>query len=241
MTEDTPKLIGDEIVEMSANIAEWAAAFPLAQKDMGDVIKSKRNEHFRSKYAELSDVIDAVMPALNEHGFSVLQPVAVNNAGNVCVTTMVLHKSGQWLRSTLQMKPVKPDPQGVGSAITYARRYALQAVAGVAPEDDDGNGASLPDRRQETKRPVEQAASTPFDAEPHDEPTNYRADMDQIITLARGCKSVENLTELWAAGWVKAFRSACPEEMLTTVTSVFSERRRALSSNVDHPILLAGE
>jgi len=132
-----------EVMEMSADISAWAAAFVEAQKSMGDVLKTKRNDHFKSKYAELADVLEAVQGPLNDNGFSVLQPVSSEPGGAVVrITTLLLHKSGQWVRSTLSLRPVKPDPQGVGSAITYGRRYGLMAMTGVAPEDDDGERAS---------------------------------------------------------------------------------------------------
>lgn len=135
--------IVSEVMEMSADISAWAPAFVEAQKSMGDVLKTKRNDHFKSKYAELADVIDAVREPLNANGFSIMQPVSSEADGaTVRITTVIMHKSGQWVRSTLRLRPVKADPQAVGSAITYGRRYGLMAMTGVAPEDDDGNGAS---------------------------------------------------------------------------------------------------
>lgn len=132
-------------VEFSPEIGEFAKALPKAQAAMGEVFKTATNPAFRSKYAQLADVVAAVMPALNANGFSLMQHPGFRD-GKVRVTTILLHESGQWARSTLEMQPTKADPQGVGSATTYARRYSLQAVTGVAPEDDDGNAASGPKR-----------------------------------------------------------------------------------------------
>jgi hypothetical protein len=123
-----------------------AQAFVDAQNDMGDVIKNAENPAFKSKYADLASVLAAVQPALSAHGLAILQgPGTVFGEGSavtVTVETRLLHKSGQWVRSRLALRPSKTDPQGVGSAITYARRYGAQAMCGVAPEDDDANAAS---------------------------------------------------------------------------------------------------
>lgn len=129
--------------EASPEIAEFAKAFPKAQSAMGDVLKNANNPAFKSKYADLAAVVEATIPALNSAGFSVLQFPSFNGS-EVRVATLILHESGQWMRCTLALRPTKADPQGVGSATTYARRYGLQAMTGVAPEDDDGNAASRP-------------------------------------------------------------------------------------------------
>lgn len=128
-------------VEWIGERAPFAKAFVAAQKATEAVKKASTNPAFRSKYADLAEVVEAVVPALNAHGIGVLQfPGA--EGGDVLVTTELLHESGASVRSTLRLKPVKTDPQGVGSAVTYGRRYSLLAVTGAAPEDDDGNAAS---------------------------------------------------------------------------------------------------
>jgi len=129
-------------VTWSDTRAELAKAMVAAQQSLGLVAKSATNPHFKSKYADLATVLDAVLPALNGAGISLLQAPGGDGEGNVTLTTTLLHESGEWMESTLTMRPTKSDPQGVGSAITYARRYAALAVAGAAPEDDDGNSAS---------------------------------------------------------------------------------------------------
>ena len=129
-------------VTWSDTRAELAKAMVAAQQSLGLVAKSSTNPHFKSKYADLATVLDAVLPALNGAGISLVQAPGGDGEGNVTLTTTLLHESGEWMESTLTMRPTKSDPQGVGSAITYARRYAALAVAGAAPEDDDGNSAS---------------------------------------------------------------------------------------------------
>lgn len=143
MDTASPTIVSQDF-ETSAEIAEFAKAFPKAQAAMGDVLKKATNPAFKSKYADLAAVVEATIPALNSSGFSVLQPPATGGNGEVRIMTMILHESGQWMRCTLSLRPTKADPQGVGSAITYGRRYGLQAMTGVAPEDDDGNAASRP-------------------------------------------------------------------------------------------------
>lgn len=124
---------------------ELFAAFVKAQADMGDVLKGNLNPAFKTRYADLAAVQAAVIPALNKHGLAVVQAVSTE-ADCVAVETRIIHSGGGWMASKLALKPTKGDPQGAGSAITYARRYALMAVCGVAPEDDDGNAAARPPR-----------------------------------------------------------------------------------------------
>jgi hypothetical protein len=110
---------------------------------MGTAAKTKVNPHFGSKYADLASIMDAVREPLAANGLAVSQSVA-NDANGVSVTTTLLHESGETLVSEPCWLPVgKKDPQGYGSAITYARRYSLASLLGiVADEDDDGNAAS---------------------------------------------------------------------------------------------------
>lgn len=130
-------------VEWIGERAPFAKAFVAAQKATEAVKKASTNPAFKSKYADLAGVVEAVVPALNAHGIGVLQFPGADN-GDVLVTTELLHESGASVRSTLRLHPTKSDPQGIGSAVTYGRRYSLLAVTGAAPEDDDGNAASQP-------------------------------------------------------------------------------------------------
>jgi hypothetical protein len=123
--------------------APLAKAFVAAQKATESVKKAATNPAFKSKYADLAHVVEGVIPALNAAGVGVLQFPGFDGQ-MVSVTTTLLHESGSSVTSTLAMRPTKSDPQGVGSAITYARRYSLLAMTGAAPEDDDGNAASRP-------------------------------------------------------------------------------------------------
>mgnify|MGYP001249934350 CR=1 FL=1 len=129
-------------IMMTTELGEFSKAMAAAQAEMGNATKSCDNPFFKSKYADLAEVLDTVKAALNKHGIAVVQLPGMSGQGWAEVTTMLTHSSGQYLGSTLRIPVSKNDPQGAGSAITYARRYALAAICGIAQEDDDGNTAS---------------------------------------------------------------------------------------------------
>jgi len=146
-------------LEFSPDIGELAAALALAQGEMKAAKKDSENPFFKSSYADLSQVWDSCRAALSKQKLAVLQPTSGSGEG-VTIHTMIVHSSGQWVRGSLTLKPVKNDPQGVGSAITYARRYALAAMVGVvSDEDDDGNAASGKGSTPMPKRASETAAA----------------------------------------------------------------------------------
>ena len=122
-------------------IKNLAPALVSACSEIDAAVKDSTNPHFKSKYADLSSVIDAVKKPLANNGLAFVQDV---NSGDNCVsvTTIILHKSGESLSlSTISVPVSKADAQGYGSAITYAKRYSLQSALGVPSEDDDGNAA----------------------------------------------------------------------------------------------------
>lgn len=123
---------------------EIAAALVKAQKAFGPALKSATNPHFRSKYADLSACVEAVIDALNGAGIALVQHSHECDDG-VVVETVFIHESGEsYSAGKLHVPAAKRDAQGYGSALTYARRYSLMAACGIAPEDDDGNAASKP-------------------------------------------------------------------------------------------------
>ena len=122
---------------------ELATAMAKAQSQIKTALKDSKNPHFKSSYADLTSVWDACREALTKNGFSVIQRTDFDAGGEVWLETMLLHSSGEHIASRYPLRPAKQDPQGYGSAITYARRYCLAAIVGVvADEDDDGNAAS---------------------------------------------------------------------------------------------------
>jgi len=121
-------------------IKELAAALNKAQSEMSGAKKGKVNPFFKSKYANLEEVISCAKGPLCNNGLSISQfPVTQDNKAGV--VTILMHSSGEFLEDTLLLTCAKNDPQGMGSAITYARRYAYQSVLGIPSEDDDGNNA----------------------------------------------------------------------------------------------------
>ena len=125
----------------SETIGQLALALSKAQGQMKFAAKDANNPFFKSKYADLASVIEAIKVPLSENGIAFVQATDFEDSA-VIVETILLHESGEWISGKLRMQPTKNDPQGVGSAVTYAKRYGLQAIAGVPSDDDDGNAAT---------------------------------------------------------------------------------------------------
>ena len=131
----------------SNQIDKLAGSLAIAQSKMKGAKKNSVNPFFKSNYADLHTVIESSLPQLNEQGIAVIQGNDTDKNGSFYVTTMLLHESGQWIKSKLKMPITKPDAQGVGATITYARRFALSAMVGIAQTDDDGNSIQLTDKK----------------------------------------------------------------------------------------------
>jgi hypothetical protein len=139
-------------VRTSDAINELATALAKAQGMLLPAVKDNTNPHFKSKYLDLHGVWQSCREALSKNGLCVIQGPAENAGGDGSTITFacrVVHTSGQWIEADLTIRPMKNDAQGIGSAITYARRYLLASMVGVAPQDDDddGNAASAPAQR----------------------------------------------------------------------------------------------
>ena len=125
-----------------------------ARHAMPDPKKNAKNPHFKNKFADLGEVMECLEGPLHEHGLVVTQTLGLREGGITVLVTTVWHAdSGQSLASEMPLNPVKNDPQGMGSAITYARRYALKALFGMVDVDDDGQAGTHP-------RPVQQPRDT---------------------------------------------------------------------------------
>lgn len=121
---------------------EIASALVRAQRAFGPALKTSSNPHFKSRYADLAACVEAVIDGLNGNGIALVQVTHESDSGVIVETTLV-HESGETLScGKLFVPAAKHDPQGYGSALTYARRYSLMAACGIAPEDDDGNAGS---------------------------------------------------------------------------------------------------
>jgi hypothetical protein len=129
-------------MKSSDAINELANALCNAQSQMGGAVKDSANPFFKSSYADLTAVIKAIKQPFADNGLSYTQ-FPVSNENGVGVSTRLMHISGQWLEMEYTLPTVKKDPQASGSAITYARRYALQSIAGIPTADDDAESAML--------------------------------------------------------------------------------------------------
>lgn len=142
---------------------EVSAALVRAQKEFGPALKTKKNPHLQSQYADLAACVEAVVDALNNNGIALTQRNITCESG-VTVETVFVHESGETLSSgPLHIPSSKNDAQGYGSALTYARRYSLMAACGIAPEDDDGGAASKtkPKSRSTAQVTADQTKLTP--------------------------------------------------------------------------------
>lgn len=137
----------------SDSIKELACALNKAQSEMTGAAKSKTNPFFKAKYADLKAVIEAIKTPFADNGLSYAQ-FPIEEGGRIGIETILMHSSGEWLSNSFTVQLTKQDAQGAGSAITYCRRYGLQAVAGIPSEDDDGNAASKANTKSAYKVPV---------------------------------------------------------------------------------------
>ena len=131
-------------MNQSDSITNLAIALSIVQGKLTYAVKDSNNPFFKSKYADLESVWDACRSLLSENGLAVMQFPGEYYDGTMHLTTILTHKSGEWIGQDMSVPVTKPDAQGAGSALTYMRRYALAAVVGVVQADDDGNAASTP-------------------------------------------------------------------------------------------------
>lgn len=151
-------IVPQQRTQMSEQIGDLAAALAAAQGAMENPTKDKENPFFKSSYADLASGLNAARKALADNKLAVVQTTE-HGTDDVTIVTTLMHASGQWIRSYLTMRPTKLDPQGVGSAITYGRRYGFFGIVGLAPEDDDGNAASA-EKHGAAQGPQQRPAAT---------------------------------------------------------------------------------
>lgn len=138
----------------SESLGKLFEALAKAQSKIEAAVKDKSNPYFKSKYADLNSIWDACRGPLSENGLSVLQTVEGNRAEPFLVTWLG-HASGEWIKSRLPLIIMKPDPQSMGSAITYARRYALSAIVGVSADEEDDDGEKAMNRAPKSEYELE--------------------------------------------------------------------------------------
>jgi hypothetical protein len=153
----------------SESVAKLAAALSAAQGEFGAIKKQQDNPFFKSKYADLSAVLEAVQPSLTKHELAVIQsPSTDADKKTVSVETMLMHSSGEWKSSVFEMPVADWKAQGIGSVVTYLRRYSIGAVLNIAAEDDDGNEASgrgEGSHQPQPNKPAPQSSAAPRQAQ----------------------------------------------------------------------------
>lgn len=168
----------------SEQINELAKALSQAQGELRNVAKNATNPHFRNSYADLAAILDEVSGPLSKYGLAVTQTADVKFEPVIeqFLVTTLMHSSGQFIRSYYHLNPIKKDPQGYGGAMTYARRYCLAAIVGVAQTDDDGHTASQP-------APTKHYAAPPA-PKPEVNPNVYSSTNDQKKALVHAIKAL---------------------------------------------------
>jgi len=200
-----------------------------AQGACDPVLKDATNPHFRSKYASLSSCVDACKEAFHRHNFALLQSNGHDEYGQFVQTTL-LHTTGASWGSVVYLVLSTPDMQGLGSAITYARRYGLLGMVGLAPEDDDGNAASAPAKPQ--PKPAPQAPQT------HNAPPIMDLDQWQVWVVDQKrkidyCSEKYHLTK-WAKD-TKKMREELAEfdrETMAALKDHYAAKHEELNSGV---------
>jgi hypothetical protein len=225
---------------------EIASALVKAQKEFGPALKTSTNPHFRSKYADLSACVEAVLDALNNNGIYLMQLTDEHENG-VKVSTVFVHESGEQISGgALYMPAAKHDPQGFASALSYARRYSLMAACSIAPEDDDGNAATASAPPKATPKatppaPPKPPVATPKKVEGQDkewqlkvstEPGNAFEDwltvvVELTVTALDTAGSKDDVMNIWRtnANIYKIIEQQAPEEYseLTATFKTYKE------------------
>lgn len=190
----------------SESITEYAKAFCKAQLKVKQPLKDKDNPFFKSKYVPLENVTEAITTAFANNGISFSQDPTTNTEnGYIDVATLVMHTSGEWVEyGPLSVKPTKNDVQGAGSAITYAKRYALSAIFGItSDQDDDGNEDSKPNNsRQSPKATTKKTQKTGYQTPKisNIQIETYKSDLNDIAKATN--QNVEELTK-WLTDTLK--------------------------------------
>lgn len=201
-------------MEHSDSMAKLAKSLAAFQNEIKDPARDGENPHFRSKYVPIDALLACVRPMAAKHGLSIVQSTG-GNGQDISVTTMILHDSGEWLLTdALAIRPVKADPQGCMSAITYARRYSLSAALGVAwDDDDDGNAASTPPTPKKTKPALKKADYLRSVAEEAKKQHLSADDIKGIMNARYDKDSSAALTDEEAADFAKNFVDYAVEYM----------------------------
>jgi len=166
-------------MKTSDSLSNIAAALLKAQKEITFAAKDSQNPHFKSTYANLETVIEAIKGPLNKHDIVFMQTFSPSSPGFLALTTRLLHTSGEWIEDQMTVPLQKNDAQGYGSAATYSRRYALAAITGLYQADDDGQEA----------------------AKPQPKPAPAKVDVMALLAAMDAAETVGELQETFAHAW----------------------------------------
>ena len=192
----------------SESIAALAKAIALSQLHVENALKSSTNPHFKSKYADLAEILNTVRPVFSANGIAIVQTPTFES-GVASVETMLCHESGEFISSVCSSPVGKQDAQGIGSAITYLRRYSLAAMCGIAQEDDDGQHAV---QEPQTQR---QAPSRKLS----------NAELDLGVKDISTAPDESALRQVFG-DWYRLAKSANDENALTIFTNCKDERKK---------------
>jgi hypothetical protein len=194
---------------------EIISAFVRAQKAFAPALKTSTNPHYKTRYADLAACIEAVIDALNAQSIALVQRTHDSDNG-VAVETLFIHESGETLSGGIFHVPAaKQDPQGYGSALTYARRYSLMSACGIAPEDDDAESSKSPPNG--VPRPIPRVT-------PKEEPKAART-LEELAPLVVETKNLAELTILWTN--LSPEEKATAKEMVSLRKNEFIKKDKA--------------
>ena len=232
-------------MEMSEQVNHLAKALCQAQKEMGGAVKDSSNPFFKSSYADLSSVIKAIKDSFAANGLSYTQfPVREENSAGV--ETILMHESGQWIKSSYTLPLTKFDAQSAGSCLTYARRYALQAIAGIPAVDDDGNDATAaaPPAYTPAPKPTKPKKAAPAQQA---KPANVteQADSKSVIIDGKKFHPMDTCTEINACvddlqldAWIQTNLSALNQiaeqhpELNGIIKSAVDQRKQQIAEDI---------
>jgi len=189
----------------SPEINELAAALSLAQGEIQDAPVDSRNPHFSAAYASLESVLKQIRPIFAKYGLSICQVPGSDDTGHF-LTTLLMHKSGQFIESHMNLALGKNDMQGLGSALSYARRYMAQAMTGISQSDDDG---SLAAQQAPQKKAPEKKPEPPRNVAPND---NSKIGIEKAIDLFKRATEKGSWTRDQVQSYIKSvYKNEVPD------------------------------
>jgi len=195
----------------SESVSKIATALIKAQQAITFAAKDSKNPAFKSTYANLESVIEAIKTPLNEAGIVFIQAFMPSQPGYMCLTTRLIHTSGEWIEGEMVVPMVKQDAQGFGSATTYSRRYALAAITGLYQADDDGNEASA----APPAPPAPKQVAKPVPAK--------EVDLMALLAAMDSAKDIGELKQTFAAAWKESSGNASIKTHYEKLKTTFTE------------------